>query len=121
MSDATEHLDPVIEAAPAEPLILEPEAAPPDAPAPDITSFDPAAAPDTLAPPDASPEAPPADDPPVVHFRSTMPELQQIEVMGIFPRRDSTMSYLIWDVPADDADRFERHCFVVGGRISRQA
>lgn len=86
-------------------------AAPPAAP--------PAAAEGTK--PASKPKAPksakPADDT-VVVFRSVARESYEFPVMDI-PSELGLEGHLTWTVPAEDADRFERHWFVQNGRIIR--
>lgn len=100
-------------AAASEPIIIEPavDSAPASAPAAFVPEV-PASAPEVEA------TSAPVDD--KVRFNSASPEDNEFEVMGIYPRRDDTRRYLIWEMDAETAERFERHYFVVSGRIFRQ-
>jgi hypothetical protein len=67
--------------------------------------------------PKATKAAKPADDT-VVVFRSVARESYEFAVMDI-PSELGLEGHLTWTVPAEDADRFERHWFVQNGRIIR--
>lgn len=101
-----------------DPMILEPTALnaeeTPEAPPPDA-AFDPSAQPQT---PEPAPQ-PVGDD--IVRFRSAMPEINQFDVMDIYPRRDESLRYLIWEMDAETAERFSRHYFIESGRIVRMS
>ena len=92
-----------------------------------------------ITPEDVVPEAPPevpvaapsrrsrkkaaaeeAEDPAVVFYVSAYdPEPSAFEVAKLKPFRQFSSGKLVWAVPADDAERFERHHHFVTGRVVR--
>lgn len=51
-------------------------------------------------------------------YRSVSKEPTEFEVMGVRGNKQPD-GYLVWNVPAEDAERFERHIFFVQGRIQK--
>lgn len=76
---------------------------------------------DTSPKPRASKKVDPTPAPASVTYESRQKEPYAFEVAGIKPTRDFTDGRLIWTVPADDLERFEKHHHVVNNRIRRVA
>jgi hypothetical protein len=84
-------------------------ATPPEAPA--------AEAPKAAPKPKATKATKPADDT-VVVFRSAAREPYEFPIMDI-PAELNIDGHITWAVPAELAERFERHWFVQNGRVVR--
>lgn len=54
-----------------------------------------------------------------VIFESANAESHQFDVCGVRGYRDNSGKKVLWRVPEDRVERFERHTFVVNGRIKR--
>lgn len=54
-----------------------------------------------------------------VYFRSVNDEGTQFVVAGYKAHRPLIGRYIMWRVPAEDAERFEAHHFVTVGRVRR--
>lgn len=71
------------------------------------------------SPKKTAPERAVSKKPAVVRFRSTGTEPSGFDVNGITPIREPDNKHLVWEVPAERADIFERHHHVQFGRITR--
>ena len=77
------------------------------------------------APKTVTPIAPAPKTPAKIRFESRNPESSQFSVLGVRGmRKEGSRSSdepltVVWDVPADMVERFERHFFVATGRIRR--
>jgi hypothetical protein len=65
-------------------------------------------------------KAAPAPTPKDVIFISRDREDASIEIMGIRPIHRSSDNRLVYEVPAGEVERFERHFHVQRGRVQRQ-
>lgn len=60
-----------------------------------------------------------APEPPVI-FESAERESHQFSICGINPSRNQSGHKLVYEVPADILDRFERHHHIKSGRVRRK-
>lgn len=78
-------------------------------------------APDSAPSPDPLPEIAATIPEPDVVFESRNPEPAPFEINGIRPIRDFSSGRLLWGVPAEEADLFEKHHHVLTNRVRRLA
>ena len=55
-----------------------------------------------------------------ITFESREKEASMFKVMDIRPTRNFSTGRLEWEVPADTVELFEKHHFVMNGRIARK-